>query len=219
MNIQMTDFALRHFPKVTGKSFGGTKVTDMEPDEFVERLCNATTFHEDGGYNKPGVHSIDPGYADFCKSICVDNFTNARTGVLEIALENYQYLRSGYSARREGELPVLSRWFELPLGAPKARYLRVIVYSKEQLIEEHEDSNSFKNGQGGPMCVRGEDLFTADWGIVAVLGQMEKAEEPMAPATMLRNAMGRNFGGSGVKIDEEKYNESVEFWDTHANVK
>jgi len=211
-NIQMTDFALRHFPNVTGKPFGGTKITDQEPDGFVKELTDSVSVK----FGNMEIHdrktySIDDGYADFCKSICVGNFTNAKAGTLEITLENYQYLRSGYSARKEGELPVLSRWFELPLGAPRAKYLRVIVYSKEQLLAEEEELKSDNQIVKYPIV--------SDWGIVAILGQMGREEEPMAPATILRNAMGRSFGGSGVEIDKEKYNQSVEFWSTHANVK
>jgi hypothetical protein len=41
----------------------------------------------------------------------------------------------------------------------------------------------------------------------------------MAPITMMRNALGKEEGGSGVPLDREKYQESVEFWKTHINVK
>jgi hypothetical protein len=33
---------------------------------------------------------------------------------------------------------------------------------------------------------------------------------------MLRNALGREYGGSGVPLDREEYMKSVNFWSTHA---
>jgi hypothetical protein len=45
----------------------------------------------------------------------------------------------------------------------------------------------------------------------------EPDEIPMAPITMLRNALGVEEGGSGVAIDRAAYARSVEFWRTHAN--
>jgi hypothetical protein len=53
--------------------------------------------------------------------------------------------------------------------------------------------------------------------VVGSMYTMEPAETPMAPITMLRNALGVEEGGSGVPIDREAYRRSVEFWRTHAN--
>lgn len=36
---------------------------------------------------------------------------------------------------------------------------------------------------------------------------------------MLRNALGREYGGSGVPLDHDKYKESVAFWSTHAIIR
>lgn len=41
----------------------------------------------------------------------------------------------------------------------------------------------------------------------------------MLPITMLRNALGPQEGGSGVPLDRVKYQESVEFWKNHINIK
>ena len=95
------------------------------------------------------------------------------------------------------ELPVLVRWFE-GLEPPVAHYLVVILYSREQLAKE-----------GTPIA--------ADWGVVGCMYTMEPEETPMAPITMLRNALGVEEGGSGVPIDREAYQRSVAFWRTHAN--
>ena len=40
----------------------------------------------------------------------------------------------------------------------------------------------------------------------------------MQPITMMRNALGREEGGSGVPLEREKYNASVEYWRTHAPI-
>jgi hypothetical protein len=45
----------------------------------------------------------------------------------------------------------------------------------------------------------------------------EPAEIPMAPITMLRNALGVAEGGSGVPLEREAYRRAVEYWNTHAN--
>jgi hypothetical protein len=38
----------------------------------------------------------------------------------------------------------------------------------------------------------------------------------MTPITMMRNALGREEGGSGVPIDREKYDASVKYHSSHA---
>ncbi len=58
-----------------------------------------------------------------------------------------------------------------------------------------------------------------DYGIVSVKPQDEFFETPMDPITMMRNALGKEEGGSGVKLDKQKYMESVAFWTKHAIVK
>lgn len=195
-NIEMTDFALRHFdPK-----FSGTKILDMEPEVFIDKLnkyCLSLNSHE--------------GYSSFCKLFTIPNFTSARTGTIEITLENCQYLRSGYNKRRDGELPVLTRWFNLPTLTPKANFLMIVLYSRDQLILEHKAEH--KNDTSYiPLNME------AEWGVVSINAQINEKEDPMTPATMIRNALGKNEGGSGSPLDKEKYKEAVEFWNTHAVV-
>lgn len=195
-NIRITDFAKRHFDS----KFGGTKILNVTLEDF-ERMIN--TLHT-SAHTEHLFECIIPGYADFCKLLVVKNFTNAKTGTLPITLESYQYLRSGYSSRTESELPIMERWFELPLPAPKAEYLVIVLYSKEQLDKERKV---------------GEEEFEGDWGVVAILAQMSSKEEPMKPITMMRNALGIEEGGSGVPIDRDAYKKSVEFWSKNATVK
>ncbi len=46
--------------------------------------------------------------------------------------------------------------------------------------------------------------------------QMEDYETPMTPATAMRNALGREEGGSGVPLDREAYEKACAFWETCA---
>lgn len=137
------------------------------------------------------------GYAPFCKLHVHRNWTTTRCIAVPITDANRHLLRSAYEARTAAELPVLVRWFE-GVEPPIADYLVAILYSREQLAKE-----------GTPI--------DADWGIVGCLYTAEPAEIPMAPITMMRNALGVEHGGSGVPIDAEAYRRSVEFWDSHAN--
>ena len=137
------------------------------------------------------------GYASFCKLHVHRNWTSTRCLTVPIIDANRHLLRSAYEARTKEELPVLVRWFE-GVEPPVAEYLIVILYSREQLAKE-----------GSPI--------NADWGIVGCLYTMEPEEIPMAPITMMRNALGVEEGGSGVPIDREAYRRSVQFWQDNAN--
>ena len=51
-----------------------------------------------------------------------------------------------------------------------------------------------------------------DYGIISVKRQDVDYETPMAPITMMRNALGKEHGGSGVTLEFEKYKASCDFW-------
>lgn len=91
------------------------------------------------------------------------------------------------------------------LNIQPAKYLDLILYSREQLIIE--------NAAMGNECTD-----TAPWGIVSVKAQDHGYETPMQPITMMRNALGVEQGGSGVPLDREQYNASVEFWSKNVSV-
>jgi hypothetical protein len=137
------------------------------------------------------------GYAPFCKLHVHRNWTFTRCLSVPIDDGNRHLLRSGYEARNRDELPVLVRWFE-GLEPPVAAFLIPILYSREQLAREG--------------CA-----IDADWGVVGCMYTAEPIETPMAPITMMRNALGIDEGGSGVPLDRDAYLRSVAFWDTHAN--
>lgn len=146
--------------------------------------------------DEPSFKVLD-GYAPFCKLHVHRNWTSTRSIALPITEENRSSLRSAYEARSSDELPVLVRWFE-GVDAPVANYLIAILYNREQLAKEGTEINQ-------------------DWGVVGCLYTMEPEEIPMAPITMMRNALGVEQGGSGVPLDHEAYRRSAAFWDAHAN--
>jgi len=207
--IRLTDFVLRHFDP----EFGGTKVLNLEPKDFEQYLNIFSKQY----FEKPEERWIDreknilrvnilDGYAPFCKLLVIKNFTDAKTGTLPITEANYSFIRADYSARREGEFSVFSRWLELPPGVskPQAEYLVVVLYSKEQINKEAEADYQKKLASDDIDTIGAEPPvpFEADWGAVAILGQMSYYEEPMKPETMFRNYMPIEFGGSGMKYPE-----------------
>lgn len=204
MKIEITNFARRHFDK----NFKGTKILDIsEKDFIVEVNSNA---------NALWGRLLD-GYAPFCKLLIIPNFfSNTKTGSLPITLENHQYLRSGYESRTNDELSVLSNWLEIPEDfIPKANYLVMVLYTREQLYSEYLE----KTDPEKVFDSKFELDIDTDYGIVAILGQMSNIEEPMKPITMMRNALGKEYGGSGIELDKEAYNKSVEFWTKNATIK
>ena len=147
--------------------------------------------------NEQDPVKVLPGYAPFCSLHVHRNWTSTRCLTIPVTDANRHQLRSAYEARNSSELPVLVRWFE-GLEPPVANYLIVILYSREQLAKE-----------GSPI--------EADWGIVGCMYTSAPEEIPMAPITMMRNALGVDEGGSGVPLDRNAYLRSVEYWGAHAN--
>ena len=170
---------------------------------------------------------LQDGYAPFCKHLfLVNDFSNVRVNVLPITPENEQFLRTRYEARNENELPVLTRYFDRELlllsggsGSsgggnsdffPVAKYIDLILYSREQINKE--------NAAMGKTAEREDSMETAPWGIVSIKAQDVDYELPMTPITIMRNALGKDQGGSGVELVREAYMESIEYWKDRANV-
>lgn len=63
-----------------------------------------------------------------------------------------------------------------------------------------------------------QTLPNVPWGIISIKAQDEDYETPMQPITMMRNALGREEGGSGVPLNKEAYEASVAYWDQHAAI-
>lgn len=199
-SVVVDPFCARQFPGVDPGYKGA--LLNIEMSEFEARV-NAL-------YDAGEAPLVD-GYAPFCKHLFIPNFLpGLKAPTVPITPANEAALRSAYDARTEDELPVLVRWLDaavLPLeGLDDASHLDVILYSREQIRKENADMGKPSNDE------------TAPWGIVSVKPQMCDSEIPMQPITMMRNALGRNQGGSGVPLDRAKYSESVAFWSAHATV-
>jgi len=243
MKIKVTDFAKRHFnPKASGTKILTCSIENIEHmiDTFFKTILESgkpITGEFTKGIEFAGIRLLD-GYADFCKLLIVENFTDAKVGTARITNENYQWLRSSYVARTDSELPVLTRTLHLPMPAEEAKYLVFVLYTKEHLKKEYEDTyeerfneNEKKTGRTltksdreALLSIDGlkfdlEEHTDCEWGIVSIMGQMINIEEPMTPATMIRNHLGTIYGGSGFEIDKEAYERSVLFWNNHALIR
>lgn len=169
----------------------------------------------------------------YSKHVFVPNFADMECGYAEVTPENAHLVESCYEARTEKELPVLIQYIDRnKYPAPKATFLDVILYSRDQIIKENE-------AMGNPVCstwsfyprplcsnmTAGSSLAlqvsdsTAPWGIISVKGQLCDYELPMQPITIMRNALGKEHGGSGVPLDFDKYMESVNFWKKNVALK
>ncbi|KAK9904840.1 hypothetical protein WJX75_003595 [Coccomyxa subellipsoidea] len=192
----LDEFAIRQWDD---PNYSGTRICYSKSD-FVEKLHD---LHAKGA-------ELVYGYAPFCKHVFVPNFVGAKLGALPITDGNRHLLRCGYSRRRPEELPVLTRWFSAAdVEVPEAKFLDVILYSREQLVQEYEAMP----GKGDPAA-----LPPAPWGIISIKAQDEDFETPMQPITIMRNALGRDEGGSGVKLDKEAYEASAAYWAERAAV-
>jgi len=188
MSIVTTSFAAgRHF----NPDFAGTKIASHSPADFDALLYGATL--NEG-------HFVEGGTAGFVRHVFVRNFTDAMSGVAKITESNRHHLRSEHKARREGELPVLTRWF--PKGTvrvERAEWLHLVLYSREQLAKEGME-------------------IDADWGIVSINSATAPEAAPLGPAAQMRNALGTEQGGNGKPLDPEAYAAGVAYWNEWATV-
>ncbi|KAF0731331.1 hypothetical protein Ae201684_011394 [Aphanomyces euteiches] len=179
----------------------GTRL-DWDKEDFERRVNQL--------FVESGSRLVD-GYAPFCKHIFIPNFVGAKLGMARITDANRAFLKTDYVARVPTELPVsvLVRWFPSSQVEPQvAKYLDVILYSREQLRLEAKAT-------GKPI----DESVSAPWGIIYVKAQDVDYELPMDPITIFRNALGKEEGGSGMPCDPKEYMESVAFWSNHAEIK
>lgn len=182
--------------------YPGTRIP-MDKESFMQQL------HERLRRDNP---SMSPGYAPFCKHIFVENFTDAKVSTLPITEENKHLIRTGYSSRRPEELAVLSRWLPASLVREKlarARYLDLILYSREQIAKEYAAMNKSEQVVIDPKA--------PEWSVISIKAQDEPFELPMNPITIMRNALIEE-GGSGVGIDRAAYARAVDYWSNHVIV-
>lgn len=200
----LDDFAIRQWDD---PNYSGTIIAHDKID-FVRKI------HDYHTSSSSGEHKLVDGYAPFCKHVFVPNFVDAKVATVEITKENEHLLKSGYSARSENELAVLTRWFHVKdifgdnaEDIKTSKMLDIILYSREQLVKEREAT-----GKADP----NRPLPDAPWGIISIKAQDEPFELPMQPITMMRNALGKSEGGSGVPLEKSKYDASVAYWRNHA---
>lgn len=120
----------------------------------------------------------------------VPNFTSALPVYTKITDKNQHLIKTSYAARTAEELPVLNRFvLASDLAAANggkplapAKYLDLILYSRDQIIEENKamgkDTSADKDKQ-------------SPWGIVSIKAQDDGFETPMQPITVMRNALGK----------------------------
>jgi len=175
--------------------FARPRLFPREPRRNTIQDCTPAEFERH--LNEVAPLAVLDGYAPFCKLHVHRNWTSTRCLAVPITDANRTRLRSGYEARTRDELPVLVRWFE-DVEPPVADYLIVILYTRAQLVREGT-------------------RIDAEWGVVGCMYTAEPVETPMAPVTMMRNALGVAEGGSDVPLDRAAYARSVAFWNAHAN--
>ena len=154
-------------------------------------------------------YKIFSAYADFCKVLSIKNRSISNDPLfpelLSLTINRKEALMKGgiiktsYQARNKKELPVLNEWVEGICPIP-AEFIHLILYNKEQMEKE---------GESAPY----------DWFIVSIQTGVNEEISPMKPITMLRNALGVQYGGSGVEINEKSYLASVKFWSEHINIR
>ena len=114
-----------------------------------------------------------------------------------VPVEEDTTLKAHFGKRRSHEEPYLSVMSEGE--AIPASFAKVVLYSKETLAENNEQSAE------------------TDWELVSLLASPVE-NEPMNPVTMMRNMKGKP-GGSQVNYSTEELLDAIDFWSKHTKVK
>lgn len=114
-----------------------------------------------------------------------------------VPVEEDTTLKANFGRRRSHEEPYLSVMSEGE--AIPASFAKVVLYSKETLAENREQSGD------------------SDWELVSLLASPVE-NEPMNPVTMMRNMKGKP-GGSQVNYSTDELLDAIEFWSKHTKVK
>ena len=173
----LDSFALRQWKL----DYVGTCMASTDKLQLLQRL--ESKFQESVS---AGESCLAEGYASFCKHIFIENEDpTIYPGAIAITDDNKTELKSGYLARTEKELPVLSRWFEKAREEKEegeqskmmpAKYLDVILYSREQVMKEKAAMSA-----GDDECLPPESV---PWCVISIKAQDEDYEIPMQPITM-----------------------------------
>ena len=199
----LDQFSFRSFDKTRTNNY-----INMGKEEFLKNVNDL--------YKSESM--LVDGYAPFCKHLFVPNFVKGlKSCHIEITPETEKLIISKYDSRQKNELPVLIRYIDLNSvdkeKIPDAKYLDLILYSKEQIISE---MGEMKFEEKEIEALKKKDF---DWGIISIKPLNVDHEIPFVPITIMRNALGKNEGGSGVPIDRKKYMDGVEFWSKNVELK
>lgn len=214
--IVVDPFCFRQFSEHNESSKKAYKGTVFE-DVTVQQMEDIVNQY----YNNDESKLVD-GYAPFCKHLFVENngiTESAKVNVLKITAQNQHLLRTEYQARNEKELPVLVRYFPMEIlqkedvKLPTAKILDFILYSREQIQKENAAQGNLDDNDKN----HGANQI-APWGIVSIKAQDVAKELPMTPITVMRNALGKEEGGSGVPLNRTEYMAAVQYWSEHATI-
>ena len=196
--IEYDPFVERQF----GNNFSGTKVRLEDKERLLKDVNNSYVTS----------NLLDSNW-EFCKYLVIPNEYGIKCATREITLDIYPYIRTDYVTRTPDELPVLTRFAQLPPGfsQTEANYIVFVLYSNDQLKKEFYSKNDSN--------VEFYLLDDVEYGIVSIMGTSEAYPDPLVPITIMRNALGKEEGGNGEKLDHKVYKESVEFWKKYILVK
>ena len=195
--IEYDPFVSRQF----SQNFSGTKVEPEAKEALLIEINKAFEFSE-----------LQSSEWDFCKYLAIPNTFGVKCATREITLDIYPYIRTDYVQRTPDELPVLTRFAQLPPGFKQhqAEHIVLVLYSRAQLESEFKPKDD------------GQEFYfddSVEWGIVSIMGTMEPRPDPLVPITIMRNALGVEEGGNGERISRASYSDSVEFWSRYILVK
>ena len=210
--ININPFAYRHWDN---PEYSGTHVS-ISKDSFLQAVSKY--IQENGGFMKCSYE----GYAPFCRHVQMPNFINSTLDYVEITPEIEPLIKTGYIARQSFELPVLMRWVNSSDIKDKliiADFLNLIFYSRSQVLSEIDATNLHQDLEHANN--ESTDLFTDNWAwsLISIHATSKNGKTVMSPITAMRNALGKQYGGSSFPLDPKAYQESVDFWSKHVSIR
>lgn len=230
MKIELTDFVKRQWKP----DFSGTKMASIDQGAFISDINNIPSYFKfDGRDIETEEFSVEvhPEW-DFCKYLFIRIDSNARFEEIRVASVKINhtllpYIRTSYSSRTPDELPILTRFLQIPKEAnyrlPYASYIGCVLYSREQLLKEYEAETKKELAKDNIVFDEQIKKFElsedCEYGIVAIMGLHEPQMEPMLPITHMRNALAESEGGNGQKLNKAEYLRSVKYWSEYILIK
>ena len=105
--------------------------------------------------------------------------------------------------------------------APFCKHLFVVNFTSTKSGVARITSRNRMHLRTGYLARREEELpVLARWFDSLDVNSVEsKCEAPMNPITMMRNALGKDEGGSGVPLDKAEYARAVIYWSEYATIR